>query len=237
MSTAEGTGYLGAFPLAADAPAVERREFIQKTYFHLTAAIICFGFLTALLLNAPGIEGFVGTVSSGYGPLVLLGVYMLVSHVADRWARSSTSITTQYLGLGLYVAIESAIFVPLLYFAARVGGPSVIPTAAVMTGTIFIGLSALVFITRKDFSFLRGALSIGGLAAMGLIVCGILFGFDLGLFFTVGMIALASGYVLYQTSGVLHHYRVGQHVAASLALFASIALMFWYVIQLVMNRE
>jgi hypothetical protein len=46
---------------------------------------------------------------------------------------------------------------------------------------------------------------------------------------------LASGYILYDTSNVLHHYRIGQHVAASLALFAAVALMFWYMIQLVMS--
>jgi FtsH-binding integral membrane protein len=34
---------------------------------------------------------------------------------------------------------------------------------------------------------------------------------------------------------VLHHYRVGQHVAASLALFASVALLFWYILQLLMS--
>jgi FtsH-binding integral membrane protein len=47
------------------------------------------------------------------------------------------------------------------------------------------------------------------------------------------MIAYAAGAILYNTSNVLHHYRPDQHVAASLALFASVALLFWYVLQLV----
>lgn len=78
----------------------------------------------------------------------------------------------------------------------------------------------------------------GGFAALGLIAVAILFGFNLGPIFTYAMIALACGYILYDTSNVLHHYRIGQHVAAALALFASVALLFWYILRLFMsNRE
>jgi FtsH-binding integral membrane protein len=35
----------------------------------------------------------------------------------------------------------------------------------------------------------------------------------------------------------MHEYRVGQHVAASLALFASVALLFWYILQLLMSSR
>ena len=98
-------------------------------------------------------------------------------------------------------------------------------------------MTAVVFITRKDFSFMRSILMFGGFAAMGFIVCGIIFGFRLGPIFTYAMIAFACGYILYDTSNVLHHYRIGQHVAAALALFASVALLFWYVLQLVMSSR
>ena len=60
---------------------------------------------------------------------------------------------------------------------------------------------------------------------------------ELGPIFTYAMIALACGYILYHTSNVLHHYRIGQHVAAALALFASVALLFWYILQLFMSRR
>jgi FtsH-binding integral membrane protein len=62
-----------------------------------------------------------------------------------------------------------------------------------------------------------------------------IFSFNLGILFIAAMLLLAGGYILYDTSNVLHHYRIGQHVAASLALFASVALMFWYMVQLVMS--
>ena len=50
------------------------------------------------------------------------------------------------------------------------------------------------------------------------------------------MLLLASGYILYDTSATCcTTTSIGQHVAASLALFASVALMFWYMVQLVMS--
>ena len=77
----------------------------------------------------------------------------------------------------------------------------------------------------------------GGFAALGLIVVAILFGFALGPIFTYAMIALACGYILYDTSNVMLHYRIGQHVAAALALFAAVALLFWYILQLFLSRR
>ncbi|MDP7347421.1 MAG: Bax inhibitor-1 family protein, partial [Phycisphaeraceae bacterium] len=143
----------------------------------------------------------------------------------------------QYAGLSLYVVAQAIIFVPLIYIGLQYNG--VIETAALITVLLFFGLTFVVFLTRKDFSFLRGILIFAGIAALGLIVCSIIFGFSLGLVFSVVMVSLACGYILYDTSNVLHHYRIGQHVAAALALFASVALLFWYVLRIVigMNRD
>jgi FtsH-binding integral membrane protein len=55
--------------------------------------------------------------------------------------------------------------------------------------------------------------------------------------FSVAMVVLAAGYMLYQTSQVLAHYHPGQHVAAALALFSSVALMFWYVIRIFLRTR
>ena len=43
--------------------------------------------------------------------------------------------------------------------------------------------------------------------------------------------------VVWDTSKVLHHYPPGYHVGAATQLFASVALMFWYVLQLFMSRD
>lgn len=238
MSYAENPYRATNWQIAAYAEEDERAAFIRRTYLHLGGAVLAFAAIEAVLLNTPAAESMVTMMLRGgqMGWLVVLGAFMLVSWIADRWAQSSTSLGTQYAGLALYVVAEAVIFLPLLYIANMVDPQGlVIPTAGLATLTVFGGLSAVVFFTKAELSMLRGALACGGFVALGFILCSAIFGFGLGMLFTVAMIALASGYILYHTSMVLHHYRTDQHVAAALALFASVALLFWYILQLVLR--
>lgn len=226
-----------SFGMTADqAPATERTEFIKRTYIHLAAAIYAFAALEFAIFTLAPVDDLVQQMFSfQYAWLIMLGAFMAVSWLADSWARSGASPTKQYAGLGLYVVADAVIFVPLLWMAQQYAdGANIIATAGVITLVMFGGLSAAVFISGKDFSFLRTALMIGGFAALGLIGCAILFGFNLGVLFSVAMVVLACGYILYDTSNILHHYRTDQHVAAALALFASVALLFFYILRLVM---
>jgi FtsH-binding integral membrane protein len=237
MSYAENPYAAPSYTFAAQAAANERADFIAKTYAHLAGAIAAFAALEFALLNTPGIENLIGMMlGARYSWLIVLGVFMAVSWIADSWARSAISPTRQYMGLGLYVVAQAVIFVPLL-FIAGLQDPAIIPTAAVATLVLFGVMTGIVFLTRKDFSFLRSILMFGGFAALGLIVVAMVAGFALGPIFVWAMIALACGYILYDTSNVLHHYRIGQHVAAALALFASVALLFWYLVQLFMSSR
>ena len=236
MSYASDNPYKNWGMVAAQAETNERASFIRQTYLHLLGAVAAFAAITGALLNSPLGERITETLlGSQMGWLVVLGGFVLVSWIANKWASSSTSVGMQYLGLGLYVVAEAVIFVPLLYFASVQGPPNVIANAAILTAVVFCGLTAIVFVTGADFSWMRTGLMVAGFAALGVIVCSILFGFNLGIVFIAAILLLASGYILYDTSNVLHHYRIGQHVAAALALFASVALMFWYMIQLLMS--
>lgn len=161
---------------------------------------------------------------------------MIVSWFASRTAMQAESSASQYGALVAFVAAQAILFVPLLYVADRTA-PGVINSAAIVTLLGFAGLTAVAILTRKDFSFLGGILRWGFIVALVLIVAGVIFGFELGTFFSVGMVALAGAAILYDTSNVLHHYPADRHVAASLALFASVALMFWYVLRLFMSRD
>ncbi len=163
-----------------------------------------------------------------------VGIHGCQKRIAQAWARSETSSALQYAGLGLFVVAEAVIFLPLMYIAAYYCGDTVIPTAGILTLTVFGGLTLSVFITRKDYSFLGPILCVASFIALGVIVAGILCGFNLGLFFAFAMVALMSGYILYDTSNVMLHYRTDQHVAAALALFASIATLFYYILYIVM---
>ncbi len=235
MSSADNPYEAPRYTFAAQAAENERADFIAKTYMHLAGAIGAFVAIEAVLFHIPGLQEralqlMLGTQLSW---LVVLGLFMAVSWVANSWATSAVSVPTQYMGLGLYVVAQAIIFIPMLFFANMMD-PMIIPTAGLATLGLFGVMTAVVFITRKDFSFLRSALIFGLFAAIGLIVVAIVCGFTLGPIFTVAMIALACGYILYDTSNVLHHYRIGQHVAAALALFATVALLFWYILRLVM---
>jgi FtsH-binding integral membrane protein len=222
---------------AAEADVDERAGFIRQTYLHLLGAVLAFMAIEAALFSTPLGQRMTETLMGGgrLGWLVVLGAFIGVSWLANSWAQSDASVGKQYLGLGLYVVAEAIIFLPLLYIASVMGPPNVILNAGILTAFIFAGLTAFVFITKGDYSFLHTGLFIVAWAAFGTIVCSALFGFNLGTWFSGAMILLASGYIVYDTSNVLHHYRIGQHVAASLALFAAVALLFWYILRLLME--
>ena len=229
-----------SFGFVAEAPADVRADFIRKTYVNLAGAVGAFVVLQAVMFTSGIAEGFSNWVfSTQFAWIGLMLGFIAVSWVAESWARSAVSIGAQYAGLGLYIAAEAVFFVPLLYLARSFETPEnpIILPAAVTTLAIFGGLTAIVFVTGKDFSFLRTALMLGMLIAFALVVGSIFLGFNLGFFFTLAMVALACGYILYYTSNVLHHYRPGQHVVAALALFAAVALLFWYILQLFMSRD
>jgi hypothetical protein len=163
---------------------------------------------------------------------------MLISYLSNRWAVSDTSSAVQYFGLGVFIVAEAVIFVPLLYIAAYASGdPTVIFKAGIVSIGLFLGLTLTVFVTRSDFSWLAPILGIGGFAALGFIVVSALFGFTLGNVFAFIMVAFAGSAILYQTSNVLHRFNTRQHVAAALTLFASVALLFWYVLRIFSSRR
>ena len=226
-------------PAAAAAPA-ERAAFIRRTYLLLAAAVAAFIGVESFFF-ASGIAQMIGSLlfaGGTIGWLVVLGLFMGISFLAERWAVSETSVATQYMGLGVFVIAEAIIFVPLLLIASYVSGDgSLIAKAGIVSVGLFAGLTATVLITRSDFSWLGPILMIGGFAAMGFIVASALFGFSLGNVFAFVMVAFAGSSILYQTSNVLHRFRTDQHVAASLTLFASVALLFWYILTIFTNSE
>ena len=232
--------YTMGYPLAARAEASERVAFIRRTYGHLAGAILAFAGLEALLLSIPGIANTVVPLmfSSGLSWLVVLVAFAGVSWLATRWAESDASVGLQYMGLSLYVVAEAVIFLPLVLIAVTYY-PNAIPTAGIVTLGLFAGLTAAVFLTRGDYSHIRPILSIGTFAAIGFVIAACIFPFSnlLITIFCFAMVALASGAIIYNTSNVLHHYRTDQHVAAALALFAAVALLFWYILQIIMRAS
>lgn len=221
----------------AQATPSDRALFIRRTYAHLAGAVLAFIVLEAVLLSLPGIENLVGLMlGAQYSWLVVLGLFMGATWMGNSWANSETSVSLQYAGLALYVVAYGIIFVPILYIAST-HYPEVILQAGVVTGLLFAGLTLTVFITRKDFSFLGPIIAIGGLVALGTIVLGIFMGFTLGLVFSGLMVLLAAAAILYTTSNIMNRYSTHQHVAAALALFGAVAMMFFYILRIFMARR
>jgi FtsH-binding integral membrane protein len=237
----------------------ERVTFLRRTYLHLTIALVGFAVVAGGMMRFMTQTSYKFSEFAFQGSwnwLAVLGAFMAVGWVADWLARSDTSRGMQYAGLTLAVIGEGIILQPMLWvlfirfanpgdfyiddaggvhFAASGLAVKILMESIVITLAIFIGLSATVFVTKKDFSFMRGILMIGTFAALGVIIASLMFGFHLGAVFSGAMILLMAGYILYQTSLVMQHYPPTQYVAAALMLFSTIATLFWYVLRLMME--
>src|SRR5690348_5525376 len=215
--------------------AQSRGTFVSRTYAHLFGAVSAF-ILIEVFFFKTGLAPMIARGLLGVSWLLVLGGFVVVSWLASRTAHLARSKAAQYIALGCYVIAESIIFVPLLYIADKVA-PGAITSAATVTFLAFAALTAVVFLTGKDFSFLRGLLCWGGIIALALIGGGVIFGFHLGTYFSVAMVAFAGAAILYDTSNILHHYPEDRYVAAALELFASVALLLWYVLRLFLSRR
>ncbi|MCP4447488.1 MAG: permease [Myxococcales bacterium] len=208
----------------------ERVTFLRKTYGHLAAAVAAFVAIEYMLLDVGSVMFESVTVPwFKMNHFIVLAVFMGMGYIGEKWARSETSRAVQYMGLAVSVCVYALVFSKALLIATLYH-EGVIADAAILTGFVFSGLTATVFLTKKDFSFMRGALSMAVFGMLGMIVASILFGFSLGMVFTGFGILVMSGYVLYYTSNVLHHYRPTQYVGASLALFSALAMLFYYIL-------
>lgn len=218
----------------SEASVSERSEFIWKCYAHVVGAIVAFAAVEVYLFQNGIAEAIAIPMLENWW-MVLAG-FMLAGWGASHVAHRIESKPAQYAAFAAFVVAEALIFAPMLWIAT-VNFPGAIESAAGVTLLGAAGLVATAMITRKDFSFLRGMLIWVGMLALVAIVGAMIFGFELGTWFSVAMIGFAGAAVLYDTSNIMHHYPSDKYVAAAMALFASIALMFWYVLRLFMSRD
>ena len=168
--TNQDNPYASPYSVASQTVDV-RAQFIRKTYAHLAGAIAVFAALECIFLQLEPMRALgLKMATSGAGWLIVLGAYMVVSMIANKWATSNTSIKKQYLGLGIYVVAEALIFLPMLLIASTYfADQGLIMKAGFLTLAMVAGISLVAFTTKKDFSFLGGILKVGGFIALGLI--------------------------------------------------------------------
>lgn len=216
--------------------AEERGAFVVRVYSHLLLAVGAFvAFETVLFAMGAAEAMYDFLVSASSAWLLILGAFMVVQWMATSAAHNLENESIQYAGLFGMAAGQALIFAPFLYlvFNDPSNGSTTVAAAAAITALGFAGLTVVAFVTRKDLSFLRPMLMWGGIAALVLILASVLFGLSLGIWFSVAMIALAGGSILYQTQQIMARYPSHAHVGAAVQLFASVMMLFWYVLRLV----
>jgi FtsH-binding integral membrane protein len=193
----------------------ERIGFLGRTYGSLA---LCIG---AGAIGAYASQGMAFPYEHPWMMLfIMMGGIFLVQGV--RHVRGLNMLAL--LGFG---AITGMAIAPLVAFVAAKSGMLV--TQAFMTTAVsFVGLTAYTFISRKDFSFLKGFVWTGLIA---LIVLGLSNYF----FFESPALALAgsgvgvllfSAFILYDTSNILRTYPNDEHIAAALTLYLDVFLLF-----------
>lgn len=223
--------------IVANASDIEKAGFYKKTYKHLALAVLAFILVETIMINVIPVEVIAWMLGGRFIWLFIIGLFWLGTTMSNKLA-FDPSRQKQYLGLAFYVILEALIFLPMIYIAAFYSGSGdILMQAALTTLFMFAGLTAVVFLTSTDFSFLRTAIIVGGFLSLGIIVVGAIFGFNLGLWFSAGMAVLASASILYQTDQIKNHYGTEQYVGASLQLFASVMLLFWYILRIFMSRK
>ncbi|SDH86735.1 hypothetical protein SAMN05421818_12021 [Myroides phaeus] len=217
-----------------------KAQFYKKTYANLAIGVLAFIVFETVLLNTPiVVEGMFQLMGMGrFSWLIVLGAFMGVTWYAQKLANETVNKPKQYAGFALYVLAEAFIFVPILYVAMQMTDDgSLIVQAGILTLALFGGLTGVVFGSNANFSFLRSILTIGFFLALGTMIAGMIFGFNLGLWFSLAMVALASGSILYSTWQIKNEYAADQYVPAALSLFASLMLLFWYILRILMSRN
>ncbi len=156
-------------------------------------------------LFCSGLAETIARAMLGVNWLLVLGGFMVVSWIASRAAFSAKSTATQYAALGAFVFAEALIFVPLLYIA-NLYAPGAIESAATVTLIGFAGLTAVAFSAARTSLSSAASLKWGMVLALVAIVAGVIFGFNLGTWFSVGMVGLAGAAILYDTSNIIRHF-------------------------------
>ncbi|MDH4169296.1 MAG: Bax inhibitor-1 family protein [Acidimicrobiia bacterium] len=220
-------------------PDTERATFIVRVYQHLAVALMVWLGIEVVLFFTGVAEQLDETFfrSGNRGMwLLMLGGVMVVNWFAVSAAHDILNPSRQYLGLFAMAGAYAVMFAPFLHYVFDTDGAGTVWNAAIITGVGFAALTAVAWFTRSDLSWIRPILIWGGVGAMLLIFGAIIFGLNLGTWFSVGMIVLAGGSILYSTQNIVRNYPADAYVGAALQLFASVMTLFWYVLRLMMRR-
>lgn len=200
--------------------ALEQNKVLRNTYALLSMTLI-FSAITAgvsLVLQLP----HPGVIISLVG---FFGLYFLTAKLSNSvWGLPSIFALTGFMGYTLGPIVG--------YYLSMPGGGTIVMNAMGMTGIIFLGLSAYVLTTRKSFSFMGGFLMVGMLLAFVASLGAIFFEIPaLALAVSAMCVLLMSGFILYETSNIIHGGETN-YIMATVSLYISIYNLFTSLLHL-----
>jgi FtsH-binding integral membrane protein len=229
----------GGFAISAALDA--RMAFVRKTYAHLLGELTGVAAIVAVGIRVQALQD-VGFALMSRWYLYLIAFFG-VSFLARAMLQGKRSMGVQYAAAALWVTFLGLLVTPLAVIAQKLTGSyAVLGEAGVLTGCAFAGITAYVFYTKKDFSFIGGALWMMTWVLFGIGMLAWIFG-GLGgsgtasLLYSCAMVLLLGGWVLYDTSKVLHRRHVSQYVAASVDLLVDFVYMFIYILSILLNSR
>ncbi len=202
-------------PSIAASSALSVNKVLRNTYMLLSITLI-FSALTAAL-------SMVMQVSPGVSLACSFGALALIWFVLPRTAQSAAGIgvvfaITGLLGFGLGPVLN--------HYLSLSNGSELVATSLGGTGIIFLALSGYVLTTRRDFSFMGGFLIVGLIIAILAAVANIFLGIPaLSLAISAAIILVMSGFILYETSQVVHGGETN-YVMATVSLYLSLYNIF-----------
>lgn len=220
----------GAGPVTADQVSVEERvAFIRKVY-----ALFFAGILFAVVGVWLGFAFPPLMIAAAQHPWIML-IVMIGAVMGTQAVRHTPGVNL--VALFGFTTLTGVIISPLLYIISR-SNPNSIFQAGVLTVGIFGGLTAYVFISNKDFSFLRGMVTVGLIIVILGGLLNVLFVGSLGLGFALACatLLLFAGFVLYDTSNIIRRYPTNEYVSGALALYLD-ALNIFLALLRILNRR
>ncbi|MDQ1558438.1 MAG: modulator of FtsH protease [Pyrinomonadaceae bacterium] len=197
---------------AAQATVAERMGFIRKVYALFFAAT-----LFAIGGVALGLS-FEPLLVFAFEHRLIMFLMMLGAVMGATAVRHVPVVNV--LALFAFTTFTGLVISPLMYLVAR-SNPASIWQAGVLTVGIFGGLTAYVFISKRDFSFLRGMLWTGLIVMIlgGLLNIFIVGSSALGFGLAAATLLLFAGFVLYDTSNIMRRYPTNEYIAGALDLY------------------
>ena len=212
-----------------------RADFMRRVYARLVAGVVAFVAIEAYLFTS-GLAVAITEFVFGTSWLLILGGFMVVSWLSNAVALRATTPGAQWGGYLLLVAANALIFAPMLVIA-ELQVPGTVAQAGQYAIGGFVILSVVAHRSSRDFTWLGAALRWFGILALVAIVLSVFTGFALGTWFSLAMIGFAGAAILYETQVILRETPPGRETVAAMALFSSLALLFWYVLRLFMERR